>query len=117
MNTLNTTDLFKYIGKKLKLYRKQKNINTHEFSELLGITEGAYKNIESGTPVSFPLLLQITNQLDIPFESVIYDYTIHSPKKTIDPQVLNLFIETYNNCNDQKKNILLEILNAFLNQK
>ena len=89
---LDNNDLYKYIGRNIKLLRKQKGIQIKTLAQNINIAEGTIRNIESGASASLPVLLAISNELSVPFDALIYDYTIHVTASNVNPIDLTLFV-------------------------
>lgn len=105
--------LDKYIGKKIRGIRTSKTMTSEELAEKTNTAHGTIRNIESGASLSLSLLLSIANALEVSPNDLLYDYIIHKPAPDIDPSMLDLFIDTYTNCDKKHQETLIGILKSF----
>ena len=110
---LDSNGLYKYIGKNIKLLRKQKGIDVKLLAQNINIAEGTIRNIESGASASLPVLLAIAKELEVPFDALIHDYTVHVTASDVNPTDLTIFIETYTKSSNNERKILMNVLRSF----
>lgn len=110
---LDSNGLYKYIGKNIKLLRNQKGINVKILAQNINIAEGTIRNIESGASASLPVLLAIANELEVPFDALIHDYTVHVTASDVNQTDLTLFVETYTKASKTERRILMNMLRSF----
>lgn len=110
----NTKELYKYIGKNINKILKSKNIKPKELSEKTNIAVGTIRNIQSGSSASLPLLLSIANELEIPFDSLIHDFSYHVSADNQSSEAAELFISVYSRCDEHHKKLLLALILSFM---
>lgn len=65
--------IYKELGKKIRKYRKSKNLTSAEFASILNISAGHLSNIENGTYDIFrlELLFKIAKELNVTLEELL----------------------------------------------
>ena len=113
MKNIYSHKLYKYIGKNIRELRKLKGITSKNLAERTNIADGTIRNIESGASASLPTLLSISNELDVSFDSLIHNYTVHKQTNKVNTCDLEIFIDTYLSCSDSQRSFLMDYLNFF----
>lgn len=106
------TEVYKELGKKIKNYRKDKNITTSEFAKILNISAGHLSNIENGTYDIFrlELLFKIASELGITFEELLQFKYLNLNQLMVDDYFKSLFTHTNNSRENEYYNKLLNSL-------
>ncbi len=106
----NSDEALKYIGERLKIARRSRNITLEDMAKRLGITRKQLQNYESAKsnmPVS--RLWEISNLLDV--ETVFFVEGLNKRKPFVDNEGLKI-LSKLNNIKDQKtKASIIGILN------
>ena len=108
-----TEELFKYIGKNIKTLRKQQGIDVQTLAEVTSIADGSIMNIESGAPVSLPVLVSIARVLKVSIDALVYDFNFHSSPANVNPADMVLFVETYTSSAPEQKQMLMENIELY----
>ncbi|MCX4321313.1 MAG: helix-turn-helix transcriptional regulator, partial [Lachnospiraceae bacterium] len=94
------------IGARLKQARREKDLTQEKFSEMLGISQKHYSEVERGiTGLSVEKLIFLSN-----FFGISVDYLLKGEKdKDILPFVL---IDVYESCPEENRTLLLDMLKS-----
>lgn len=106
------SEVYKELGKKIKNYRKDKNITTSHFAKTLNISAGHLSNIENGTYDIFrlELLFKIASKLGITFEELLQFKYLNLNQLMVDDYFKSLLINTNNSRENEYYNKLLNSL-------
>lgn len=109
-------ELYKYIGKNIKTLRKINKLSLDDLAQSANVSPGTIRNMESGAPASLPVLLDVSKCLGVPFDSLIYDYTIHDMDANVNSVDLAVFIEAYQNATLTERERMMDIIKVFLKE-
>ena len=110
----DSIELYKYIGQNIKAIRKKHKISVDDLASSANVSSGTIRNMESGASASLPVLLDISNRLGVPFESLIFDFTLHQTPSDINPVDLEIFLEAYQTNEGAERRRLMNVIKAFI---
>ena len=106
-------EIYKSMGKKIKLLRKYKGIQTEELAQATNLAEGTIKNIESGAPASFLVYYNIAKVLKVPLDTLVSDNLTCDYTQEVDSFDMQIFLETYKTSSLSNRVLLMNVINAF----
>ena len=95
-----TDEVLEYVGERIKLIRKIRNVTMNDMASSLGITRKQLQNYESAqTNIGISRLWQIAQLMDV--DIGFFTEGLNKNKPVIDNESLN-FIKMFNRIRDQK---------------
>lgn len=96
------------MGTRLRERRLQSNLTQEKMAELLDISVKHYSEVERGiTGLSVEKLIFLSDLLNISL-----DFLLKGEQETVDNRLPYIFIDTYQCCPEEKKNILADIMDS-----
>ena len=112
----DSIELYKYIGQNIKTIRKKYRISVDDLAASANVSSGTIRNMESGASASLPVLLDISKRLGVPFESLIFDFTLHKTPSDVNPIDIEIFLEAYHANEHAEPRRLMNVIKAFLEE-
>ena len=106
-------EIYKSIGRKIRLLRKYKGFRTEQLAQATNLAEGTIKNIESGAPASFLVYYNIAKILEVPLDSFVSDYNANDYSKEINSADMQIFMETYKTTPLSNRALFMNVIKAF----
>lgn len=92
---MNEQTDYKEIGHNIRISRKQCGINQRELADMVNVSPQHISHIEAGQPVSLPVLINISNALNVSLDQLVGKNCKYPAKADLDIQRMTMLIKQF----------------------